>query len=164
MFLYSGSLSAQGQMNFSQLPEEIQTHVRDVQRSCRELDPDRKFAAMSGIQILSLNGDGTRDIFVDNGEICGNAMPGANCSNRGCDLAIYKEIARGRWSKVFGEHLHEKHLSIDWNTMRLQQMVVAINAGDARCRPDPRKEYTSGKSCNLTVKWQNNRWVWLKIK
>ena len=89
---------------------------------------------MQGIEILDLKGDGSQDIFVDNEGLCGSHMAGANCSNRGCDFSIYKEVSRNHWRKIFAEHLYDKFLAIDWDTMRLQLMVVSIYAGDLRCQ------------------------------
>src|SRR2546423_676726 len=105
---------SQSNLVFSQLPQEIRSHVKEVQSACLELDPDRKFNDMSGIRILDLSGDGSRDIFVNNELICGNAMAGAGCSNRGCDLRIYKQASPDRWTKIFEEHLHDKHIFVDW--------------------------------------------------
>jgi hypothetical protein len=39
--------------------------------------------------------------------------------------------------------------------------IQSAAAGDPRCQP--RKEYTSGHSCNLIVTFKNNRWNWQKI-
>jgi hypothetical protein len=152
-------------LGFQQLPGEIRQHAIEVRQACKELTGDnRTFDDMQGIQIVDLKGDGSRDIIVDNESLCGSHMAGANCSNRGCDVRIYKEISRGAWRKIFEEHLYAKHFAIDWNTMRLQLMVVSIYAGDPRCHPNPREEYTSGKSCNLIVTYKSNGWNWQVIR
>ena len=77
-------------------------------------------------------------------------------------MAIYKEAPRGQWRKILDEHLYDKHLAIDWEKMRLQLMVVSFYAGDPRCKP--RKEYSSGHSCNLIVTYRNNGWNWELIR
>jgi hypothetical protein len=165
-----GSATAQAQstgpiITFDQLPKEIRQHAVEVRQSCKELAGDnRTFNDMQGIQIVDLKGDGSRDIVVDNEGLCGSHMAGANCSNRGCDVRIYKETSKGAWRKSFQEHLYDKHFVIDWNTMRLQLMVASIYAGDQRCHPNPRQEYTSGKSCNLIVTYRNNGWNWQLIR
>jgi hypothetical protein len=160
----AGPLVAQQNLEFQQLPKEVRDLAIEVRASCKEADPDRKFDDMQGIQILSLSGDRSRDIVVDNEELCGAHMAGFNCSNHGCDLTIFKETSRGLWRKIFEDHLHSKYLAIDWETMRLQLMIVSIYAGDPRCQPDPKKEYTSGKSCNLIVTYRNNNWNWERIR
>ena len=110
-----------------------------------------------------MNGDGSRDIFVDNEELCGSLrLAGGNCSNRGCDVTIYKEISKGQWRKIFNERLYAKFIAIDWETMRFQLIIASIYAGDPRCQP--RKEYSSGHSCNLMVTFHNNKWNWQKIR
>jgi len=93
-------LAAQPRLEFRQLPKEVRDHAIEVRKSCKELVPDTQFSEMQGIDILDLKGDGSRDIFVDNEELCGAHMAGANCSNRGCDMIIYKEASRGQWRKA----------------------------------------------------------------
>src|SRR5713101_4244164 len=106
-------------LTFQQLPREIRNHAIEVRKSCAGLaGDDRTFYEMQGIQILDLMGDGSRDIVVDNEGLCGSHMAGANCSNRGCDMRIYKEISKGVWRKIFDEHLYGKYLAIDWERMR----------------------------------------------
>ena len=159
---WASSLLAQPTLEFRQLPKEIRERAAEVRKSCTEVNPEMKFDDMQGILILDLKGDGSRDIVVDNEALCGAHLAGANCSNRGCDMAIYKEAPRGQWRKILDEHLYDKHLAIDWEKMRLQLMVVSIYAGDPRCKP--RKEYSSGHSCNLIVTYRNNGWNWELIR
>jgi hypothetical protein len=163
-------VTAEPTLDFKQLPKEVRDHAIDVRNSCQEYtskgggEEEGAFDDMQGIQILDLKGDGSRNIFVDNEGLCGRAMPGANCSNRGCDFRIYKEVSRGQWRKIFDEHLHDKFLAIDWDKMRLQLMIVSIYAGDPRCKPNRRKDYTSGSSCNLIVRYRNNKLDWELIR
>jgi hypothetical protein len=163
--LASGSASmAQTNPQFQQLPREIREHAAEVRKSCKEHEPTFKVNNdMQGIEILSLKGDGARDLVVDNERLCGAQWAGANCSNRGCDLRIYKEVSRGQWRKVFEEHLHAKYLAIDYERMRLQLIVASIYAGDPRCKPRPHKDYTSGMSCNLIVTYRDDQWDWQKL-
>ena len=89
-------------LQFSQLPKEIRDHAVEVRKSCKELSgEDIKFDEMQGISVLDLKGDGSRDIVVDNEGLCGSHMAGANCSNRGCDVRIYKGTSTGQWRKIF---------------------------------------------------------------
>jgi hypothetical protein len=151
-------------LEFHQLPKEIRNHVVDVRTLCKEADPERTVSDMQGIIVLDLKGNGARDIIVDDEEICGEHLSGYNCSNRGCDMMIYKEAPRNVWRKIFHEHLYDRHLVIDWDHMRLQMLVASIYAGDPRCKPKPKAEYTSGKSCNLIVTYRNNGWNWSLIR
>jgi hypothetical protein len=163
IIICGGNVSkAQELSGFNQLPKEVRNLVAEVRNNSKELEPEMKINdEMSGVQILDLNGDGSRDIFVDNEELCGSLhLAGGNCSNRGCDMTIYKEMSKGRWQKIFQEHLYAKFIAIDWETMRFQLMVAAIYAGDRRCQP--RKEYMSGHSCNLIVTFHSNKWNWQK--
>ena len=150
--LLSVPAAAQPTLEFRQLPKEIRDHVAEVRKSCEELAGESlKFDEMQGIQILSLTGDGSRDIVVDNEHLCDSRMAGANCSNRACNMKIFRETSKGQWRKIFDEELYDKFLAIDWDEMRFQLMVASIYAGDKRCQPNPTKNYTSGQSCNLIV-------------
>lgn len=157
-------VAAQPAMQFRELPKEVQEKALEVRKSCKEADSDRKFNDMQGIQILSLKDDGARDIVVDSEDLCGAHLAGYNCSNRGCDMDIYKEISSGLWRRVFHEHLYAKFLAIDWERMRIQLIVTSIYAGDPRCQPNPRRQYSSGMSCNVIATYRNDQWNWQPIK
>jgi hypothetical protein len=43
-------------------------------------------------------------------------------------------------------------------------MAVSLYAGNRHCRPDPRREYSSGESCDLMVHYQNGGWIWKIIR
>ena len=58
--------------SFQQLPREIREHAAAVRDSCKEYEPS--FKVNSDMQILSLKGDGTRDIIVDNEPLIGLAQ------------------------------------------------------------------------------------------
>ena len=164
--VFSGVPTSQAQevLTFRDLPRAVRDLAAEVRNQCKELEPDMKLDyEMSGIQIFDLNGDGSGDIFVDNEDLCGSLrLAGGNCSNRGCDMTIYKEVSKGRWQKIFNEHLYAKFMAIDGDAMRFQLMVASLYAGDPRCQPH--KEYTSGHSCNLIVTFKNNKWNWQKIR
>ena len=148
------------QIQFDQLPSQVRDAIRKVREACKEQGSDISLDDMQGITAVSLTGDRSRHIVIENEGLCGGQMAGANCSNRGCDLAIWREMPGNRWRKVFDEHVHAKYLVIDWETMRLQMMVVSLSADDPRCKPNPRKQTTSGQSCNLIVTYKNNQWNW----
>jgi hypothetical protein len=164
MLLFASPLAAQSNLEFGQFPKDVRDHVSEVRKACKEENPEMTFSDMQGIQVLSLKGDGARDIVVDNEGLCGAHLAGANCSNRGCNLTIYKEVSKGQWRKSFDEQLYDKFLAIDWEQMRLQLIVASIYAGDPRCQPNPRKEYSSGMSCNVIATYRNERWNWQPIR
>jgi hypothetical protein len=64
------------------------------------------------------------------------------------------------WFMLIATHVYAKFLAVDWETMRLQLMVVSIYAGDPKCKPVRGKEYTSGQSCNLIVRYRGGKWDW----
>jgi hypothetical protein len=163
--LWTIPIGAQPTLGFSQLPSEIQNHALEVRKSCWVDEPSGKPVPepevndMRGITVLDLTGDGSRDIFVDNGQLCSSGpAAGFNCTNRTCEFVIYKEGPKGQWRKIFDENLYDKYLAIDQEHGRLQLMVVSIWAGDPRCH---RKDVTwMGAQCNLIVTFRNNKWNW----
>ncbi len=157
---------ADPQSEFRQLPEEVRIHVSQIRAICREMLPDAEeiIAPMRGIQALSLTADGSNDIIVDNEQVCNKRTPAANCSNRGCDVLIFKKMPWGEYSKIFQEHLYEKYFVIDYEHSRLQLIVASIYAGDKRCNSGHSKDYNSGQSCNVFVRYKDGHWNWERIK
>ena len=90
-------------------------------------------------------------------------MTGANCSNRGCDLQIWKQLGQGSWRKIFDEHLHRNFISIS-EQGRLRLMAVSVYAGSPHCAPGLGRNYTSGQSCDALVRYRNGSWIWEKIR
>lgn len=160
--LASAAAAHQADIEFNRLPDDIQRHILDVRNSCTEQHAEgvRVSDPAQGVTVVDIDNDGSTDFLVDNEEICGTHMAGANCSNRGCDLLIWQQ-RRTRWVKVFDEHLHAKFISINESNRHLQMMAVSIYAGDERCKPDPNMDYTSGKTCDRVVIFKRGSWRWL---
>jgi hypothetical protein len=53
--LLASATSGFGQPSFEygQLPNEVRTHIREIQNSCKELDPDKAFNDMDGIEVVT---------------------------------------------------------------------------------------------------------------
>ena len=155
--LGSGAMAQSG-AGLEGLPREIRDEVVRIRKECTELYP--AYAAkteMQGLQFIKL--EDRPAILVDNLELCSDHVPGANCSNRGCDLAIWLQDRGGAWRQVFKEHLHARTVHIDKSSGRLQSLSIAIHAGHAWCKPGPGKPYTSGQSCSLTVRYSAGTWI-----
>jgi hypothetical protein len=125
---------AQFEFEFNQLPKEVRETVRDIRAACKELGADDPYAPDAGIQLVDLDGRGSRDILLDAEHVCSDWIKGGNCSNRGCDLMIWKQTDKNSWKKVFDEHLvgGSKFISIDRDNRRFRWMAVSIYAGDPR--------------------------------
>lgn len=162
VFVAQPALAQRREIKFFELPLDIQRHVTEVRKSCRELHDEGMHVSepSQGVTVVDIERDGSTDFLVDNEEICGTHMAGANCSNRGCDLLIWQQRS-GRWFKVFEEHLHAKFVSIDEDTRHLQMMAVSIYAGDDKCDPPPETDFSSGKSCDRVVLFKHGKWQWL---
>jgi hypothetical protein len=159
----SSPAAAATKIRYQQLPPEIRHYVERIRKSCRELyAPYRARTKLQGIRVIDLNGDGSRDLMIDAEHLCADWVPGANCSNRGCDLKIWKQVGRNSWKKIFDEHLYKKTISIGGNG-RLNKMAVSVYAGGPHCDPDSGKSYTSGQSCDATVYYRDNHWIWEKV-
>lgn len=158
-----GFAQARG-MSFQQLPAEARAYIETVRQSCKELNDEfQLFDQMQGISVIDLAGDGSRDLMIDAEQLCNDRMSGANCTNRGCDLQIWKQIGQGSWRKVLDEHLYRKFISVSDNG-RFRSMSISVYAGDPRCRPARGRQYSSGQSCDLTVQYRNGRWIWNKVR
>ena len=150
-------------IDWSELPKEVRDAVLETREACRKLgdEEEQKFDQWQGISFLPLKAGGQDYVVVDHRWLCNDHIKGGNCSNRGCDVWIYEQVAKGRWRKVFDEHLYDKSYVVDYETNRLQMMVVSIYANDPRCHP--KKSYGSGAWCNLIVTHKDGKFVWQKI-
>lgn len=148
-------------IEYGDLPADVRKHVEEVRRSCTELVPDSApVDGMQGISVIDLDGDGSQDVMVDNRDLCKDHMAGANCSNRGCDLVIWKQGKGRSWSKVFDEHLHGNFVSVDAISGRFHLLIGAIYAGDKRCEPPPGVDYMSSQSCDVVATYDKGKWTW----
>jgi hypothetical protein len=159
----TGAQAQSGQTRFNRLPTTIKRHVREIRTLCKDLNEAFKvYSPMFGIDAIHLGRSPA--IMVDNRNLCNDHMPGANCSNRGCDLIIWKQTPRKRWRKVFEEHLHRNFVSLDRNNNRLQLIVASVYAGRPECEPQPNKSYTSGESCDVLIRYRNGKWRWQRVR
>ncbi len=158
-------------LRLQDLPNEIRTRVTEVRAGCKaaydETPLDQRKGVnylpeseAQGIQQISL--DGAPAIMVDNLELCGDQIPAANCSNRGCDLAIWQFDSSGAWRQVFKEHLHSRDVDIDPATRQLRSISISLYAGDKRCTPAPGRDYTSSETCKLNVTYRDGQWQFLR--
>lgn len=161
----NSSIAQSRSMALGDLPRDIQKHIAGVRDSCKELNEEFKpHDPMQGVGIISLTGNGSRDIMIDNEGLCNAHTAGANCSNRGCDFLIWKQVGTQAWRIAFKEHFHRKFISTNRDTGQLQAIVASIYAGDPRCKPTPGKHYTSGMSCDLIITYRNGDWIWQVIR
>jgi hypothetical protein len=157
-FLGSSAAAQTGGQGLQALPREVRDEVARIRKACTELYPAyAPKTEMQGLQFVKL--EDRAAIIVDNLELCSDHVPAANCSNRGCDLAIWVQDKNGAWRQVFKEHLYAKTIRIDRASGRLDSMSVAVYAGHAWCRPKPNRQYTSGQSCNLTIRYAGGKWI-----
>jgi len=146
---------------YSQLPPEARKAVNAIRASCKELgDPEPDGDA--GLQIIDLDGNGSHDFVVDVENVCANRISGGNCSNRGCDLKIWKQTGRNSWKKVFDEHQGKFWLSLDYEG-RFRLLAVTVIGGNAHCKAAP-IEPSSHEYCDALVFWKNGTWEWKPIR
>jgi hypothetical protein len=160
--LTTSAVAAPQEFRLESLPEEVRLHVQEIRNSCLEADPQFKpYDPMQGITPIDL--DGGAALMVDNEELCAPVRAaGFNCTNRGCDLKIWKQTSRSSWRVVFDEHLYRKFISLT-DDGKLAAIVATIYAGSPQCRPPPNVEYTSGRSCDVLIRHRRGRWVWERL-
>jgi len=144
------------------LPRAVRMHVDRIRGVCRaELAGVANTPAVAepeqGIRRIMLAGRAA--ILVENELLCTDHIPGANCSNRGCDVLIWRQESSGAWRKVLQEHAHERDIRVDAATGELVVLKLAIYAGDRRCRPSRNRDYTSGEACWLSASYGNGKWT-----
>jgi hypothetical protein len=151
------------ELKFQQLPADLRNYVEGIHQSCKELDDTSQPSdPMQGITVIDLDSNGSKALLVDSEWLCNSWIKAGNCSNRGCDLKIWKQTNQLSWRPIFNEHVSRKFVSTDEkNVLRL--MAVSIYAGDPHCRPIPGRKYTSGESCDALVRYKAGGWVWEKI-
>ena len=156
--------------SFQALPEEIRAYVRDVRGRCRaHLDefPKEERQGLKFIPDDEMQGiitgtlDGRPAIIADNLTLCNDHLSGVNCSNRGCDVVIWRQDHAAVWRKIFSEHLHERNIEVDQVSRQMKSIKLRLYAGDPRCRPAKNVLYTSGQSCALTAQYSSGVWKWM---
>ena len=163
-FSISDALAQAKSMQYQQLPPEVRKYTDDIHRSCKEQDDQSQPSdLMQGIQVIDLDGTGARDLLVDAEGLCNSWIKGGNCSNRGCDLKIWKQTGQKSWRVVFDQHVSRKFISTSEKD-RLNLMALSINAGSPQCEPERGKQYTSGQMCDVLVRYRNGSMVFEKIK
>jgi hypothetical protein len=150
--------AAREPIGFADLPPDVRTHIEEVRTSCREQDPDFKpYSDTDGVEVVDLAGDGSQDLLVDNEQLCNGQHRGYNCTNRGCDLMIWKQVGPGKWRKIFEQHLHRKFVSIT-DSGHLAAIVASIWAGSKECHPKPGQTISSGESCDVLIHYRRGKW------
>jgi hypothetical protein len=93
----------------------------------------------NGLQRIGLNGDGSTDIVVDWGYVACGAAGGGGCSNRGCDLEIFKQAGPAAWKKIFSEHVTQHFLSVTYKG-RFRVLIVQLAESTPQRKAEPTPE------------------------
>jgi hypothetical protein len=151
-------------IQYQNLPADLRDYVDEVRQRCKSLDPKfLPYDRMDGIMQVDLDGDQSQDFIVDAEHLCNEWIKGANCTNRGCDLKVWKQVDAQSWKVIFSDHVYRKFISIS-DDGRFQLMTVSVYAGSPLCARDSSKSYTSGQSCDLIVSRNDNNWTVKTLK
>ncbi|HWK32855.1 MAG TPA: hypothetical protein VNR51_04145 [Hyphomicrobium sp.] len=150
-----------GDEEYAKLPSPVRQHAEEIRKVCRDNDPDWKpGSAMSGI--LEVTMDGQQAFVVDNKDLCAPIeSAGVNCSNRGCDLKIWKRQVRD-WKLVLDEHAYSRYVSVTPQG-GLAALIIAVQARHPQCHPPSGKEYSSAETCDILGRYKQGRWHWEKL-
>ena len=148
----------------SRLPREARDGIREARQWCKANGggQDQNDFADAGLEQIDLNGDGARDIVVDWRNVACGAAGGGGCSNRGCDLDIFKQTGPGAWKRVFHEHVSGHFMSTSYQG-RFRLLAVSLVGGNAQCKAKP-TEPSSHEACDALVYWRGGQWAWQPIK
>jgi len=139
------------------LPADVQSNIRAARDSCGTADS----YADAGLQMIDLNGDGSRDIIVDWAYVGCGAAGTTGCSNAGCDLEIFKQTGPTSRKRIFAEHVSGHFVSVG---KRFRLLAVHLVGGDARCKGEPIYEGSPKTFCDALVFWRRGTWAWQPIK
>lgn len=146
---------------FDRLPGETQRSIGDW---CKENEPSFNSDLDSGLREIDLTGDGSHDIVIDWQHVACGAAGGGGCSNRGCDLDIYKQTGRASWKKIFSEHVGRHFMSTTYDDRsRFRLLAVSVVGGNSQCKADP-NEAGARRYCDALVYWRQGRWQWEPIR
>lgn len=147
---------------FEQLPIPVKRHAEEVRAACRDANSELEISYdMAGISDITIEGQPA--FIVDDGELCSPFQSaGVNCSNRGCDLRIWKRTANGHWSLILEEHSRGKFISATENGT-LAALVITVGALHPQCHPEPDREYVARDSCDLLGRYTRGKWRWQRL-
>ena len=146
-------------MDPSAFPAAVKDLLQDVRHRCREAGHRPLDVPGLGITILDLNGDGSRDILLQAWQVCDFPTKEAGCNTGGCEMQIFKQVGKRRWTKIFDETLDPQIFLSASKEGHLNLMAVSVSHKiKARC-PDP-----SGNECDYLVYWKKNGFVWERIR
>ena len=161
--LAASGVDGRSSRQFSALPKEVQAYVGEVRQQCKEVFGDGASRSdwmprndMQGILRIRL--DRWNAIIADNRELCADYIKGGNCTNRGCDVTIWREVRAGEWRTVFNDHLYSRTFKIDPKTSALEEMGIELQEQDARCRPEPDVISLARNSCHLIATYVDRKW------
>lgn len=145
------------------LPVETQNSIAEAREFCDQAGV-RKASPDQGLEQIDLNGDGSRDILVDWQNVACGAPGGGGCSNRGCNLDLYKQTKSGTMKLVFSEHLQKYFVSTDY-AGKFRLLAVTVQGGNEKCPAEASEsEPASHLYCDALVYWQQGAWRWQPIK
>ena len=144
-------------ISYADLPQGVRADVQTTRTSCKAEGDEGTYDDMQGITPISFE-DGSRGLIVDNEHVCNGWIKAGNCSNRGCDLAIWQQ-SNGQWRKIFNQHAYRDFISLD-DTSTLKLIAISIGASSPECHPIAGKHYVSSQSCDALVYFRKGRWLW----
>jgi hypothetical protein len=159
---YTGSVAAQTNQNlFDLLPRQARQQILEVRQWCKEAGTETTYID-SGLQPIDLNGDGSRDIIVDWKHVACGAAGGGGCSNRGCNLEIYKRVGKASWKQVFSEYVSQLFVSQTYKG-KLLLLAISLVESNSKCRAAP-TDPPSHERCDALIFWRKGTWQWRPIK
>jgi len=157
----SSAMAESPAISFADLPQGVRADVQTTRTSCKAEGDEGTYDDMQGITPIAFE-DGSRGLIVDNERVCNSWIKAGNCSNRGCDLAIW-QLANGQWRKNFDQHAYRHFISLD-DSSTLKLVAISIGASSPECHPIAGKQYVSSQSCDALVYFEKGRWKWKIIQ
>ncbi|MFA5899188.1 MAG: hypothetical protein WC829_08750 [Hyphomicrobium sp.] len=143
----------------SEYPAAVNTALQQVRSGCRDEGHQPLDYPQAGVTVLDLNGDGSKDIFLQAWQACDFPTKGAGCNTAGCVVQIFKQVGNRQWRMIFDETLDPQFFLSASEAGHFNLMAASVSRKISDRCPDP-----SGSVCDYLLHWKRNKFVWERIR
>lgn len=145
-------------MDSSEFPAAVNGALQEVRNVCKENGHQPLDDPQAGITIIDLNGDGSKDIFLQAWQACDMPTKEAGCNTAGCVVQIFKQVGDHQWKVIFDETVDPQFFLSTSKEGRFNLMAVSVNRKISNRCSDP-----SGNVCDYLLHWKRNKFIWERI-
>ena len=143
----------------SEFPTAVNAALQQVRSVCKEYGHQPLDDPQAGITIIDLNGDGSKDIFLQAWQACDIETKEAGCNTAGCVVQIFKQVGNNQWRVIFDETLNPQFFLSTSKEGHFNLMAVSVSRKISDRCSDP-----SGSECDYLLHWKRNKFIWERIQ